>query len=211
MRKKILTIILLSIILIALISVGSYLSNNIHDDGVYTVVLDPGHGGHDPGAVFNEISEKDINLTIALMVQEKLNSIDNVRVFITRNKDEFVALSDRAQFANRHNTDLFVSIHANSLDDTSYAGIMTFFHPDKSTSKKPAKFIQTALIDTTGAIDRGVRNDTFTVLTETEMPAVLIETGFMSNSEELSRLIDPEYQLKIATGIANGILSYEGR
>ncbi len=207
MRKKIITIIILSVILIGLLFVARFFSSKVANDGVYTVVLDPGHGGSDPGAVTEEIYEKEINLAIALLIYDQLNDRENINVFLTRNSDEFVPLSNRAQSANKLNADLFVSIHANTLDDTSYSGIMTFHHPDKASSKKAAHIIQTALIEETGALDRNVRTEDYIVLKETQMPAVLVETGFMTNEKELSQLLDPDYQFKIATSITKGILT----
>jgi len=177
------------------------------DDGIFHVVLDPGHGGEDPGAVAEEIYEKDINLAIALLVRDNLARHEKIVVSMTRENDSFLALSERAEHANKLDADLYVSIHANALDDETYSGLFTFYHPNKRSSQKPAELIQRAASAATGAIDRGVRTENYVVLRETEMPAVLVETGFMTCPEELSRLIDPEYQSKMASGIADGILA----
>ena len=177
------------------------------DDGIFHVVIDPGHGGKDPGAVVGDIYEKDINLAIALMVRDKLAREEGIKVSMTRENDTFLSLTERADFANDLNADLYVSVHANALDDETYSGIFTFYSTDKPSSKKPAEIIQRAVSKATGAIDRGIRTEYFVVIRETEMPAVLIETGFMTCSEELALLIDPVYQAKVAEGIYDGVLA----
>lgn len=177
------------------------------DAGIFHVVLDPGHGGEDPGAVAGEIYEKDINLAIALLVRNNLAGQDGIVVSMTRDDDSFLPLTDRTEFANKIDADLYVSIHANALEDETYAGLFTFYHINKRSSKKPAEFIQNAASAATGAINRGVRTENYVVLRETDMPAVLVETGFMTCPEELALLIDAEYQAKMAKGIADGILA----
>ena len=181
------------------------------NDGVFRVVIDPGHGGKDPGAVVGEIYEKDINLAIALMVRDKLSEQNGVEILMTREDDSFLTLDDRAELANKKDADLYVSIHANALDDTSYSGLITFYHTDVRFSEKPAKLIQYAVSEETGAIDRGTRTENYVVLRKTDMPAVLIETGFMTCPEELVLLIDNKYQMKMALGITKGILAYAGK
>lgn len=186
----------------------SLLHHQEEDDGVFLVVLDPGHGGNDPGAVVGEALEKDINLNVALLVREQLAEQEGIVVLMTRDQDVYPSLTDRADFANQEQADLFVSIHANSLEDESYAGIFTFYHPDKRSSRAPAESIQKAVSAATGGIDRGVRSEDYAVLRETEMPAVLVETGFMTCPEELTLLLDEDYQKLLAQGIAQGILDY---
>lgn len=176
------------------------------DNSAFCVVLDPGHGGEDPGAVVDEILEKDINLSVTLMVRDILAAQEGIEVSMTRDQDTFPSLTDRAEFANNKKADLFVSIHANTLDDESYAGLITFYHSNKKSSKKLAEVIQNKTVESSGAINRGVRSEDYVVLRETDMPAVLVETGFMTCQEELLRLIDPNYQAKLAQGIADGIL-----
>ncbi len=177
------------------------------DDGLFRVVLDPGHGGEDPGAVVGEAQEKDINLAVALLVRDQLAEQEGIEVLMTREEDIGLSLTDRADFANEKQADLYVSIHANSLEDESYAGIMTFYHPGKYTSRAYAQAVQDAVTAAAGGIDRGVRSEDYVVLRETDMPAVLVETGFMTCPEELARLQDGDYQKLLAEGIAQGILA----
>lgn len=179
-----------------------------NQEGAFLVVLDPGHGGEDPGAVVGEQQEKDINLAVALQIREQLEDREGIAVVMTRDEDASLTLLERAELANGNQADLFVSVHANSLEDASYDGIMTFCHPDKSSGQAPAKAIQAAVAAATGAADRGVRREDYAVLRETAMPAVLVETGFMTCPQELDKLTDPEYQALLAQGIARGILDY---
>lgn len=191
----------------ALIAWGIWMLAAPRGDGVFQVVLDPGHGGEDPGAVVGDAQEKDINLAVALLVREQLAEQEGVAVQMTREEDVYPSLTDRADFANQAKADLFVSIHANSLEDDSYAGIFTFYHPDKRSSRTPAEKIQAAVTAASGGLDRGVRSEDYAVLRETDMPAVLVETGFMTCPEELALLLDAGYQELLAQGIAQGILA----
>lgn len=178
------------------------------EDGVFRVVLDPGHGGKDPGAVVGDYMEKDINLCIALQVRELLAVQEGIQVTMTRDEDIFLELDERADLANKEKADLFISIHANALEDNdSFSGLFTFYHSGKRSGIAPAGQMQAAVVAASGATDRGTRGANYAVLRETKMPAILIETGFMTCPEELARLIDPEYQTKLAQGITNGILS----
>lgn len=174
-----------------------------------TVILDAGHGGNDPGATVDGVYEKDINLAIALLVKEQLDASGEITVMLTRSDDIFVSLTDRAAYANERDADLFISIHANALEDNdSFSGIYTFWHPQKRSDQKLAKTIQVAASEASGGIDRGVRSEDFVVLRETDMPAVLVEIGFMTCPDELALLTDAGYQVKLARGIAQGILNY---
>lgn len=200
---------LLKISLVFLIAVlllwGALALFSSQDDNVFCVVIDPGHGGKDPGAVSGEIYEKDINLAISLMIRDNLSEQDNINVYMTRNDDSFLSLSERAKFANERKADLYVSIHANALEDETYSGLFTFYHTNKPLSKQAAELIQSAAVAASGALDRGVRSANYTVLHETDMAAVLVETGFMTCPEELAKLLQPEYQIKMAKGITDGI------
>lgn len=204
--SKVFKYVLLLIFAVLVLWGGWSLLHQEEDDGVFLVVLDPGHGGDDPGAVVGEAQEKDINLAIALLVREQLEEQEGITVLMTRDQDVYPSLTDRADFANQEQADLFVSIHANSLEDKSYAGIFTFYHPDKRSNRAFAQAIQAAVTAASGGLDRGVRSEDYAVLRETDMPAVLVETGFMTCPEELALLLDTDYQKLLALGIAQGIL-----
>lgn len=176
-------------------------------ENVFRVVLDAGHGGEDPGAVVGDVQEKNINLAVALLVQEQLKDREGLDVCLTRDEDVFVSLKDRADFANKSNADLFVSIHANALEgNEGFSGIMTFYHPDKMSSEPAADLIHCAVLAASDGVDRGVRSENYAVLRDTKMRAILIETGFMTCPEELALLQDLNYQTLLAEGIAQGIL-----
>ena len=172
------------------------------------IVLDAGHGGKDPGANNSDAIEKEITLSIAKMTREILEDA-GYKVKLTREDDCFVELTERPVIANRKNAKVFVSIHCNSSEDGEGKGIETFYTEQKGDAdKKLAELIQNAVIDYTEAEDRGVKTADYTVLVRTVMPAVLIETGFLTNSTECELLTDEDYQRKLSEGIAEGIILY---
>ena len=183
------------------------------DPDKLTIVVDPGHGGARPGAVYPNAEgvdsiERDLTLAISLKLRDRLLEA-GYNVVMTRETDIDVDLYERAEIANAVNADLFVSVHCNASGTVpTYQGIYTYYFPDSKRGEKLARTIQPPLCALTGAIDRGVSKANFVVLRETEMCAVLVETGFMSNVEELTRLCDPEYQEKVAWGIAEGVIQY---
>ena len=156
----------------------------------------------------DDIYEKDITLEIALET-EKILKDAGYRVKLTRTDDSFLELSERADFANNRNAKVFVSIHCNSSEDGIGQGIETYYGAQKTESDLTlAERIQECLITQTEARDREVKDATFTVLVRSEMPAVLVEVGFLTNSTERTLLVDETYQSKIAEGIAEGIEAY---
>ena len=104
--------------------------------------------------------------------------------------------------------DIFVSIHANAFDDPSVNGLITYYHPSSGRGKRLAQAIQTPACQATGAKNRNIASADFVVLRETDMCAVLVETGFMTNHDELMKLNTSSYQDKLAQGIAQGIINY---
>ena len=176
-----------------------------------TIVIDPGHGGEEePGCVFGNVYEKELDLEIAKKLQAKLEK-EYSRVIMTRTEDVNVYLNERARIANRENADLFISIHQNALeDDDVTSGIETWYNPVKDTeSKILAQNIQENIIRTTNANDLGIKESKGLIVTQkTEMPSCLVETGFLSSTKERQKLANDEYQDKIVEGIYNGIKSY---
>lgn len=176
--------------------------------GDFTIVLDPGHGGDNPGAMYEDIMEKDINLAVSQKLEPLLRSL-GYTVVMTRYDDSTVDLYQRADIANAVEGDIFVSIHANATSVSSdFAGMYTYYHPLSKVAAVLAQAIQTPTAQITGAIDRGINSADFVVLRETVMPAVLVEMGFMTNHEELMNLIDEDYQYLLAYGMAEGIINY---
>lgn len=174
------------------------------------VVIDPGHGGRDPGAVgIGGIQEKQINMTISNRVQQQLESA-GVTVLMTRTGDQWVDLDARAQFANRAGADVFVSIHANaiSMSRPEVNGLETYY---LASGERLARTIHANILRNVDMRDRGVRQARFYVLRHTSMPAVLVETGFVTGAEDAARFRNPAAVNQIADGIARGILEYLGR
>lgn len=129
-------------------------------------------------------------------------------VILTRDKDEFIELSERAAISNRKNGTVFVSLHCNASENSQSYGIETYNARESQDGKELGKIIHKAVLNSTGADDRGTYERNFVVLKETKCPAVLVEMGFMSNEAELNNLTDSGYQKKIAKGIADGIRDY---
>ena len=174
----------------------------------FTIVIDPGHGGDRPGACYEDIMEKDIDLAVSLKLVTILQNC-GYQVIMTRSTDVEVGLYERAGLANAAGADVFVSIHANAAENRpDYQGIYTYYHPSSNRGARLAQAIQTPLCQITGAVDRGTKDADFVVLRETEMCAVLVETGFMTNHEELMDLNEDSYQQLVAQGIARGIIDY---
>ncbi len=170
------------------------------------VVLDAGHGGRDGGAMGGAVMEKDITLQIAEEVRDILENA-GYNVVMTRDEDNFVDLHERAKRANKTKAKVFVSIHCNSAECEA-SGIETYYCRSKETSSNLAELLQNALVSAVSAQDRGIKTADYVVVEETQMPAVLTEIGFLSDTEERKKLQDPDYQEKVAAGIAGGIMEY---
>lgn len=174
------------------------------------VVLDAGHGGKDTGAPYYGYNEKDLVLNMTLAVGEILEQ-QGYRVEYTRSDDTYVSLAARAEQANTQGADIFVSVHANAFpQNTAVNGLETYYLTGGGQAEILAECIHEAVLATTGANDRNTRTANFYVLKYTDMPAVLVETGYMTNEEECEKLASPEYQQQVAQGIANGIMDYLG-
>lgn len=182
----------------------------IKTDGKYTVVIDAGHGDHDSGAVsVKKRYEKDFNLSLSLKVGEILSQDDRFNTVLSREDDTFLELSERAQLANSLNADLFVSIHANSVDNKpSVSGTETYYW--RAESKAFAETMHKHLMEGTQFKDRGVRKANHRVTKETKMPAILLEVGFLTNAAEEAQLFDEQFQQRVADNIVKGILDYLG-
>ncbi len=179
-----------------------------------TVMIDPGHGGEDPGAIsVRGTSEKHVNLAISKLVAARLKS-HGVTVVMTRTGDETVSRKRRTDLANARRPDLFVSIHANSFKPNRSVTGFDVFHARScsQTSKDAARSIASAF-KAAGIRPHGpgVRGAGFYVLVRTTSPAVLVETGFLSNQAECDRLHDAGYQRKVANAIARGIVGVLAR
>ena len=173
------------------------------------VAIDPGHGGDiDLGSVRAGLHEKNANLAIALFLKEELIS-RGYEVFMIRETDEAVENKERPAMALESGADIYVSVHLNSLDEDSDAtrGTEVWYSDLKNDeSSILAQYVVDELTAVTGSRNRGIKlGNNLTVLLRNELPACLVECGFMSSETERTLLFDPEYQKKIANGIANGI------
>lgn len=178
--------------------------------GRQVVVLDPGHGGPDPGAVgIGGIRETDIVLDVSRQVQAILER-NGVQVVMTRNAEIDLDLQPRVDIAERANATIFVSIHANaiSMSRPDVNGLETFYF---NSGLDLARVLHRNLIEATGKRDRGVKRARFFVLRRTSMPSALLELGFVTGREDAPRLADPGHRRILADAIARGILQYLGR
>lgn len=182
----------------------------------YTVFIDPGHGGNDPGNLGvvnnkdNKVFEKDVTLEISKKVAKILSNQNDIQVVISRTEDRYLSKEDRANMANSQNADVLVSIHLNAQQgDNSASGVESYYSPkSQDDSNILAKKIQDTIVSYIDVRDRGVKQGNLEVLNRAGMPAALIECGFLTNPEEEQKLLSDSYQNKLAEGIAQGILSY---
>jgi N-acetylmuramoyl-L-alanine amidase len=172
-----------------------------------TVILDPGHGGHDRGAAIGYVFEKHLALDTARRVEQLLRA-HGLKVIMTRSTDVFIPLEGRSSKGNGSRNAIFVSIHYNYSRGGSGHGLETYWcHED---SRGLAGYIQAYLIQQTRMTNRGVKHANYHVIRETKRnPAVLVECGFVSNSGERAGMMAGQYRERIAEGIAKGILGFK--
>ena len=216
---------------------------------VKTIVIDPGHGGRDPGSYRGKVREKDITLSMARRLAKRIRKEIGCKVYLTRNKDIYLPLERRTAIANMKKADLFISLHVNAHRNRRVHGIETYFlnmatdrnavmlaARENATSEKSISDLQRILNDLmlntkihesnrlahqvekgvlSGLNGRyrsvrslGVKQAPFYVLIGAQMPAILVETGFITNTTERKRLVTGVYQDKVAAGISNGIKGY---
>ena len=197
---------------------------------VHTIAIDPGHGGKDPGFERGSQMEKKYTLALAGTVKEMLEEA-GFRVVLTRSEDGYVEREARPEIAKKANADLFVSLHFNSSisDKEAVKGIETFVltprgappsngndnmhrqwpgHKHSRQSSLLAYMVQKSAVKTLAMHDRGVKRAGFEVLRLADMPAILIEGGFMTNSDDVRRIFNPTRRAELARAIVDGILDY---
>jgi len=169
------------------------------------IVIDPGHGGDDPGTTsYLGHYEKGINLRIANKVVAKLKA-KGFTVKMTRTSDTTINRFERAELTNRIDPDLFVSIHCNSLPKSTMRGYTVYTSRSASVNSRMAAGLVEDAMTATGLPSRGVQGGDYVVLVNTNCPAILVECGCLSNPREAGLLYDSSFQDKVATAIANGI------
>ena len=191
------------------------ITKTIKAQGKVSILIDPGHGGKDPGAsAASGLQEKEVTLALSRILRDKFAN-DDLEIEMTRDKDEYVKLLDRAGKANEEDFEIFVSIHVNSSDNRDASGIEVLFASEKNVQIKEAeqrllaKEILDAIIKETGAKSRGVKNrPDLIVLNKTKCVSALVEVGFLSNPQEYDKLTDDQYLDSLATGIYKGIKNY---
>jgi N-acetylmuramoyl-L-alanine amidase len=173
------------------------------------VVLDPGHGGKDPGAIsrMTGMTEKVVNLTIANEAAEIL-ARRGVEVKMTRRADVYLDLDERCEIANRWDADLFVSIHADSCRNPSARGFTVYNCRGASAASCTAANCVEQALSGPRTPSRGVRQADYRVLVATRCPAILVEVGYLSNPQDAALLADGEYRSRSAKSIAEGIMTF---
>lgn len=171
------------------------------------IFIDPGHGGHDPGAIGSSSREKDVVLAIANKLVKLLEADPELDVMSTRDKDVFLSLTERTDLANKAGANVFLSIHANSSVSSAAHGTETYVHP--TADKTLGSIIHKHLVQGTGLYDRGLKQANFSVLRTSQMPAALVEVAFISNPAEQKLLNDAAFQDRVAQALYQAIREYE--
>lgn len=206
------------LLLVGMIIVSKKLSQLVTSENVQAqkevVVIDAGHGGHDPGKVgVNDALEKDINLQIAEKVKKYLEK-NEIEVVMTREDDvmEDTKLEDmkkRVALINKTKPVITVSIHQNSYSDPNVKGAQVFYYTDSEVSKEAASLMQEELKKVDTENFRQIKsNSDFYMLKKTEVPTIIVECGFLSNLREAEKLVTDEYQEQMAEAICDGILTW---
>jgi N-acetylmuramoyl-L-alanine amidase len=194
------------------------------------VVLDPGHGGQDSGAMCGGILEKDLTLDIAQRV-DRLLQAQGVATLLTRIGDSYVSLADRVALANRARGCIFVSVHFNEGNKNISSGVETYYAEHRVAPVRPglawlpflqraatessnlesqslAGFVQESVVGRTQSVNRGTKPQQFFVIANVQAPAILVEGGFLSNKDEIEKLNSGDYRERLAAAITEGILHY---
>lgn len=170
-----------------------------------TVVIDPGHGGHDNGGQWGRVYEKHLALDTAYRLEGKLKAM-GYQTVMTRRSDYFISLPQRVSTGNRYRNAIFVSIHYNYTWKQDVSGLETFYSSEQS--RPLAACVHDRLIRRTRTVDRHVKYARFYVIRNSVLPAILVEGGFVSNAAERGRMKSAWFRDAIAQGIAEGIQNY---
>ena len=198
-------------------------------EATFVVVLDPGHGGQDSGAVCGTMLEKDLTLEVALRAELLLRAA-GLKTVLTRDSDRYVSLAERASLGNREDNSLFISIHFNDSGRENASGVETYYAlkqsarpgvlawlpflerseavPLTAQSQSLASYLQAALVARTSAADRGIKAGQFYVIANIRHPAVLVEGGFLTNKSDVTKLGTVEYRQHLAAAISDGVDRY---
>lgn len=206
---------------VATFGTTNIVTNDTKEKDKKVIVIDPGHGGFDPGKVgVNEVLEKDINLKISLLLKDVLES-EGYEVLMTRTEDcglyastdsnkKRADMQKRVEIINSSNAVLAVSIHQNSFEQESSKGAQVFYHQESEKGKVLGETLQETIKSVIADGNHRVAksNDSYYMLRKTQCPLVIVECGFLSNQAEAKLLTEDEYQKKMAGAIRDGIKKY---
>ena len=206
---------------VATVGTTNNVTNDTKEKDKKVIVIDPGHGGFDPGKVgVNEVLEKDINLKISLLLKDVLES-EGYEVLMTRTEDcglyastdsnkKRADMQKRVEIINSSNAVLAVSIHQNSFEQESSKGAQVFYHQESEKGKVLGETLQETIKSVIADGNHRVAksNDSYYMLRKTQCPLVIVECGFLSNQAEAKLLTEDEYQKKMAGAIRDGIKKY---
>jgi N-acetylmuramoyl-L-alanine amidase len=178
------------------------------------IVVDPGHGGEDPGKVgINDVLEKDLNLQIAKKVKKLLEEA-GIKIVMTRTNDKVPDakkedLNQRVQLINETKPKLALCIHQNSYPDEKIKGAQVFYHTITPEAEDVASIVQEQLRTVDPTNTRQIKeNDTYFMLKNTQVPTIIVECGFLTNPDEAAKLTQEDYQDKLAQAICEGVVKW---
>lgn len=175
--------------------------------GVYfrTVVIDPGHGGHDKGCQWGKVYEKHLTLDTSLRLEKALQQ-KGFSTTVLRRSDYFISLPQRVSMAAKYRNAIFVSIHYNFTWKSMVNGLETYYNSPQSMAL--ASYVQSNILRRINTTNRGAKFARYYVIRNAKMPAILVECGFVSNENERNKMKKAWYRQALAEGIADGVMRY---
>lgn len=170
-----------------------------------TVIIDPGHGGHDKGGQWGLVYEKHLALDTSIRLENELKK-RGFRTVLTRRSDYFISLPERVRIASRYSDAIFVSVHYNYTWKQQVSGLETFYCT--SQSQALASYVHSGMMSKVRVVNRGVKFARFYVIRNATCPSILVEGGFVSNANERSRMKSAWFRQALAEGIADGIVRF---
>ena len=170
-----------------------------------TVVIDPGHGGHDKGGQWGLVYEKHLALDTSIRLENELKK-RGFRTVLTRRSDYFISLPERVRIASRYSDAIFVSVHYNYTWKQQVSGLETLYCT--SQSQALASYVHSGMMSKVRVVNRGVKFARFYVIRNATCPSILVEGGFVSNANERSRMKSAWFRQALAEGIADGIVRF---
>ncbi|MEK3729883.1 MULTISPECIES: N-acetylmuramoyl-L-alanine amidase [Lysinibacillus] len=175
------------------------------------IILDPGHGGKDPGTVKGSVSEKSITLKVSTQVKQLLENA-GAKVYMTRTGDTYPSLQDRVDFTQANYGEIFVSVHVNSAANASAQGTETYYAISTGDMYQEdidlATFVNNQIVNNLNMKNRGVKQEQYYVIRNMVIPSILVELGFLTNTEDHNKMTNDQYVKLFAESIYNGILQY---